>query len=64
MSDRLVDLAYVRLAGETEMRGAFLSDIVGLQKVTGHDGDLAFRCDDRTCTIAVAPGGETPSTLR
>ncbi len=61
MRDGLVDLAYVRLAGETETRGAFLSDVVGLQKVAGYDGDLAFRCDDRTCTMAVAPGGETPS---
>lgn len=54
-----INLAYVRLAGETEARGAFLSDVLGLQKVPGYDGDLAFRSDDRACTVGVAPDAKT-----
>ena len=58
---RPIDLAYVRLAGETEARGTFLSSILGLQKVPGHNGDLAFRSDDRSCTIGVDPDAKAAS---
>lgn len=61
MRNGVVDLAYVRLPGTVHTRGAFLSDIVGLQKVPGHGGDIAFRSDDRTCTIAVDPEAEASS---
>lgn len=62
MSRALANLAYVRLAGDLEGRDKFLSQVLGLQKVSGREGDLAFRSDDRTCTVAVE-AGEGPASV-
>lgn len=54
----LIDLAYVRLAGKSPERETFLTQIMGLQKVEGRNGDLAFRSDDRYHTVAVEADDE------
>ncbi|MBR0752051.1 VOC family protein [Bradyrhizobium jicamae] len=51
----ITSVCYVRHAvSEPEACARFVSDIFGLQKVAGQDGELAFRSDDRFRTLSLS----------
>jgi 2,3-dihydroxy-p-cumate/2,3-dihydroxybenzoate 3,4-dioxygenase len=51
----VTSVCYVRLAvSELHASARFMSDIFGLQRVAGQDGEIAFRSDDRYRTVSLA----------
>src|SRR6267143_4839855 len=51
----ITSVCYVRLAvSEPSASARFVSDIFGLQRVAGQDGEVAFRSDDRFRTVSIA----------
>jgi 2,3-dihydroxy-p-cumate/2,3-dihydroxybenzoate 3,4-dioxygenase len=52
----IVSVCYVRLAVSEPVASArFVSEIFGLQRVAGQDGEIAFRSDDRFRTVSLGP---------
>ena len=50
----ITSVCYVRLAvSEPKASARFVSDIFGLQRIAGHDGEIAFRSDDRFRTVSL-----------
>jgi 2,3-dihydroxy-p-cumate/2,3-dihydroxybenzoate 3,4-dioxygenase len=50
----ITSVCYVRLAvSEPSASARFVSDIFGLQRVAGQDGEIAFRSDDRFRTVSL-----------
>ena len=50
----ITSVCYVRLAvSEPSASARFMSDIFGLQRVAGQDGEIAFRSDDRFRTVSL-----------
>jgi 2,3-dihydroxy-p-cumate/2,3-dihydroxybenzoate 3,4-dioxygenase len=55
----ITSVCYVRLAvSEPKASARFVSDIFGLQRVAGQDGEIAFRSDDRFRTVSL---GQNPA---
>jgi 2,3-dihydroxy-p-cumate/2,3-dihydroxybenzoate 3,4-dioxygenase len=51
----ITSVCYVRLAvSEPNASARFVSDIFGLQRVAGQDGEIAFRSDDRFRTVSLS----------
>jgi 2,3-dihydroxy-p-cumate/2,3-dihydroxybenzoate 3,4-dioxygenase len=51
----ITSVCYVRLSvSELHASARFMSDIFGLQRVSDHDGEIAFRSDDRYRTVSLA----------
>jgi 2,3-dihydroxy-p-cumate/2,3-dihydroxybenzoate 3,4-dioxygenase len=55
----ITSVCYVRLAvSEPNASARFVSDVFGLQRVAGQDGEIAFRSDDRFRTVSL---GQNPA---
>lgn len=60
----ITSVCYVRLAvTELQASARFMSDIVGLQRVSEQDGEIAFRSDDRFRTVSLGSSPTDPGSV-
>lgn len=60
----VTSVCYVRLSvTELHASARFMSDVFGLQRVAGQDGEIAFRSDDRYRTVSLASNSSDDASI-